>query len=173
MARSITTRSTNPKIMDDNIKILDDALAIASAPEASDVSYDNTDSGLTATNAQAAIDEVSGNVSALNNNTLTLFSSIVDGRVEVQSGGYYKRGNMAFVNVKFKALTEILTVPAILATTSPDVASADCALTAYDVTTGISNVGEVIPCGIDTRGYIFISKIQTNKIYQISGWFLL
>ena len=26
MARSITTRSTNPKIMDDNIKILDDAI---------------------------------------------------------------------------------------------------------------------------------------------------
>ena len=59
MARSITTRSTNLKIMDDNIKILDDALAIASAPPAEDVSYDNTDSGLTATNAQEAIDELS------------------------------------------------------------------------------------------------------------------
>ena len=58
MARSITTRSTNPKIMDDNIKILDDALGGLPAPDASDVSYDNTDSGLTATDAQAAIDEV-------------------------------------------------------------------------------------------------------------------
>ena len=58
MARSITTRSTNPKIMDDNIKILDDALALASTPEASDVSYDNTDSGLTADDVQGAIDEV-------------------------------------------------------------------------------------------------------------------
>ncbi len=57
MARSITTRSTNPKIMDDNIKILDDALASASTPPAEDVSYDNTDSGLTATNTQEAIDE--------------------------------------------------------------------------------------------------------------------
>ena len=59
MARSITTRSTNPKIMDDNIKILDDALAIASAPPAEDVVYDNTDSGLTADDVQEAIDEIS------------------------------------------------------------------------------------------------------------------
>ena len=58
MARSITTRSTNPKIMDDNIKLLDDAIAAASTPEASDVSYDNTDSGLTADDVQDAIDEV-------------------------------------------------------------------------------------------------------------------
>ena len=58
MARSITTRSTNPKIMDDNIKILDDALASASTPPAEDVSYDNTDSGLTADDVQAAIDEL-------------------------------------------------------------------------------------------------------------------
>ena len=63
MARSITTRSTNPKIMDDNIKILDDALAIVSAPPAEDVVYDNTDSGLTATDVQDAIDEVFANFS--------------------------------------------------------------------------------------------------------------
>ena len=57
MARSITTRSTNPKIMDDNIKILDAAIQAASTPEASDIVYDNTDSGLTADDVQAAIDE--------------------------------------------------------------------------------------------------------------------
>lgn len=60
MARSITTRSINPKIMDDNIKILDDALAAASTPPAENVSYDNTNSGLTAENVQAAIDELAG-----------------------------------------------------------------------------------------------------------------
>ena len=58
MARSITTRSTNPKIMDGNIKILDDALASASTPPAENVSYDNTDSGLAADDVQGAIDEV-------------------------------------------------------------------------------------------------------------------
>ena len=63
MARSITTRSTNPKIMDDNIKILDDALA--STPTAEDVSYDNTDSGLTANDIQGAIDEVNDNLENL------------------------------------------------------------------------------------------------------------
>ena len=63
MARSITTRSINPKIMDDNIKILDDALI--SASDADNISYDNTDSGLTANNVQAAIDEVQGEIDNL------------------------------------------------------------------------------------------------------------
>lgn len=58
MARSLTTRSTNPKIMDDNIKILDDNLGKASAPDAEDVVYDNTDSGLAADDVQSAIDEI-------------------------------------------------------------------------------------------------------------------
>ena len=65
MTRSITTRSTNPKIMDDNIKILDDAMASASTPPAEDVSYDNTDSGLTADDVQAALDEIADNVSEI------------------------------------------------------------------------------------------------------------
>ena len=59
MARSITTRSTNPKIMDDNIKILDDALGNVSAEG---VPYDNTDSGLTADDVQGAIDELAPKV---------------------------------------------------------------------------------------------------------------
>ena len=65
MARSVTTRSTNPKIMDDNIKILDDNLGKASAPDAEDVVYDNTGSGLTADDVQAAIDVVNGKFSTL------------------------------------------------------------------------------------------------------------
>ena len=65
MARSITTRSTNPKIMDDNIKILDDALVSASTPPAEDVSYDNTDSGLTADDVQDAINELDENIKNL------------------------------------------------------------------------------------------------------------
>jgi len=75
MARSITTRSTNPKIMDNNIKILDDVLASASAPDAENVVYDNTDSGLTADDVQGAIDEVVENVANLTDYT------VVDGEV--------------------------------------------------------------------------------------------
>ena len=52
----ITINSTNPKIMADNIKKLEKA--IKGADDASEISYDNTDSHLTATNVQAAIDEV-------------------------------------------------------------------------------------------------------------------
>lgn len=80
MARSITTRSTNPKIMDDNIKILDDALAVASTPPAENVSYDNTDSGLTADDVQDAIDELSEdmyiqNISSVTENLIACGSS--------------------------------------------------------------------------------------------------
>ena len=52
----ITISSTNPKIMADNIKKLEKA--IKGSDDASGISYDNTESHLTATNAQAAIDEV-------------------------------------------------------------------------------------------------------------------
>ena len=76
MARSLTTRSTNPKIMDDNIKILDYNLGKASAPDAEDVVYDNTDSGLTADDVQAAIDEVASNIVSISNSVSKLNSNI-------------------------------------------------------------------------------------------------
>ena len=52
----ITISSTNPKIMADNIKKLEKA--IKGADDASEISYDNTESHLTASNVQAAIDEI-------------------------------------------------------------------------------------------------------------------
>ena len=52
----ITISSTNPKIMADNIKKLEKA--IKGADDASEISYDNTESHLTASNVQVAIDEV-------------------------------------------------------------------------------------------------------------------
>ena len=52
----ITIRSTNPKVIDDNIAKLEKA--IKGVDEASEISYDNTDSGLTAENVQSAIDEI-------------------------------------------------------------------------------------------------------------------
>lgn len=97
MARSITTRSTNPKIMDDNIKILDDSLAVVSTPPAEDVVYDNTDSGLTATDVQAAIDELAtGKISLGETSVYTKSSEVTGGNyptgknffaIIVQSGG--------------------------------------------------------------------------------------
>ena len=59
----ITISSTNPKIMADNIKKLEKA--IKGADDASEISYDNTTSGLTAENVQAAIDEVATGLSGL------------------------------------------------------------------------------------------------------------
>ena len=59
----ITISSTNPKIMADNIKKLEKA--IKGADDASEISYDNTESHLTASNVQAAIDEVVTGLSSL------------------------------------------------------------------------------------------------------------
>lgn len=81
---SITIRSTNPKILDDNIAKLEKAIQASDVsanpsgtaeetllstigidgkkyelgPSAENTSYDNTDSGLTATDIQGAIDEI-------------------------------------------------------------------------------------------------------------------
>ncbi len=52
----ITIRSTNPKVIDDNIAKLEKA--IKGVDEASEISYDNTGSGLAAENVQSAIDEI-------------------------------------------------------------------------------------------------------------------
>ena len=86
----ITIRSTNPKIMADNILKLEESIKAADVSanpsgeaeetlltsigidgkkynigaSAENVSYDNTDSGLTATDAQAAIDEIAGTIQA-------------------------------------------------------------------------------------------------------------
>ena len=59
----ITISSTNPKIMADNIKKLEKA--IKGADDASEISYDNTTSHLTASNVQAAIDEVVADIGSL------------------------------------------------------------------------------------------------------------
>ena len=59
----ITISSTNPKIMADNIKKLEKA--IKGADDASEISYDNTESHLTASNVQAAIDEVVSEIGSI------------------------------------------------------------------------------------------------------------
>ena len=63
----ITISSTNPKIMADNIKKLEKA--IKGADDASEISYDNTESHLTASNVQAAIDEVVTDIGSITSPT--------------------------------------------------------------------------------------------------------
>lgn len=54
--KGLTIRSTNPAILSEQIFQLQKM--IKSSDEAKEIAYDNTDSGLTAENVQAAIDEV-------------------------------------------------------------------------------------------------------------------
>lgn len=50
--------------------------AVANSTSASGISYDNTDSGLTADDTQAAIDEVAGGISTLSTNLSGLLTTI-------------------------------------------------------------------------------------------------
>lgn len=113
MARSITIRSTNPKIMDDNIKILDNALAVASTPPAEDVSYDNTDSGLTATDVQAAIDETAKNVDGLK--PKEIYSFTPDGTTTISAAldALYAE-NILTIRSKIKIGTTCFTITELL-----------------------------------------------------------
>ena len=98
----ITIRSTNVKILDDNIAKLEKAIQASDVsanpsgtaeetllstigidgkkyelgPSAENTSYDNTDSGLTATDSQAAIDEVVGIAGGIATNLSGLLTTI-------------------------------------------------------------------------------------------------
>jgi len=106
MARSLTTRSTNPKIMDDNIKILDDNLGKASAPDAEDVVYDNTDSGLTADDVQAAIDEI---VDQLNGQSVSGVSLTLNENVNfnIDNINVKRVGNLAIIYLRLQTTASI------------------------------------------------------------------
>ena len=58
----LKVKSTNPKIMSEQIQRLNKM--IKSVDTAGEISYDNTTSGLTATNVQAALDEVAPGLTA-------------------------------------------------------------------------------------------------------------
>lgn len=63
-----------------------DALDAINNPDASAVNYDNTDSGLTATNVQDALDEVAGDLADLTGTTLPLTTNPADGTVSEAIG---------------------------------------------------------------------------------------
>ena len=126
----ITIRSTNVKILDDNIAKLEKAIQASDVsanpsgtaeetllstigidgkkydlgPSAENTSYDNTDSGLTADNVQAAIDEVltdlnglyiAENVSGPSSLTVTA-NSYNDYNINVSKTGYTALGVLGF-----------------------------------------------------------------------------
>ena len=112
----------------------------------------------------------SQNIDSLNSNSVNPFIAVT-GRVQLLEGGYTIKGNMVFVNIKFKALATLTNKPAVLLTNSSHRPTYDCVLSALDITDGIDNITESIPCGIATTGYVYVTKITTDNIYRISGWY--
>lgn len=114
----ITIRSTNPKVIDDNIAKLEKAIQASDVsanpsgtaeetllssigidgkkydlgPSAENTSYDNTDSGLTATEAQAAIDELATGLSG----KISLGETTVYTKSSEVTGGNYPTGQNFF-----------------------------------------------------------------------------
>ena len=116
------------------------------------------------------IESTSQIVDSLNNNSVNAFTAVT-GRVQLLEGGYTIKGNMVFVNIKFKALATLTNKPAVLLTNSSHRPTYDCVLSALDITNGIDNISESIPCGIATTGYVYVTEITTDRIYRISGWY--
>lgn len=81
--KGLTIRSTNPAILSEQIFQLQKM--IKSSDEAKEIAYDNTDSGLTAANVQAAIDEIVGdvgNIPVIKTETVTVTTG-ADGNISV------------------------------------------------------------------------------------------
>lgn len=121
----ITIRSTNPKVIDDNIAKLEKAIQASDVsanpsgtaeetllssigidgkkyelgPSAANTTYDNTDSGLTATETQAAIDEIVG---SLNGEEITgLTSQFID----ITKVSAYKIGRFVVISINDAEVT--------------------------------------------------------------------
>ena len=128
----ITIRSTNPKIMADNILKLEESIKAADVsanpsgiaedtllttigidgkkydlgPSAENTSYDNTDSGLTATDTQAALDEIADQLAGqtVSGVSLTLKENVdftID-KIDVKSVG-----KLAIIYLRLKTSTSI------------------------------------------------------------------
>lgn len=108
----------------------------------------------------------------LDNTTYTNCVSILN-RVAIANGGYLKQGRLCLINVSFTANTTLTNIPGILTTQSDDIPSSAFILAANDITNGINNIGESIPCGMQNNGTIYIAKIESGKSYRISGFFMI
>lgn len=65
--------------------------AVSKSTEASGISYDNTDSGLTAENAQAAIDEVNSKVTSLLHTITPTITTTASGGITLPDGVTYTK----------------------------------------------------------------------------------
>lgn len=106
----------------------------------------------------------------IDNTTYSNCSSVLN-RVTILTGGYLKQGKLCILNITFTATTTLTNIPGIL--TTSDIPIDTFVLIANDVTNGINNIGELIPCGMQTNGTIYIAKIENGKIYKISGVFMI
>ena len=156
----ITINSTNPKIMADNIKKLEKA--IKGADDASEISYNNMSSHLTASNVQAAIDEV---VSGLTS------PDAEDVSYDNTNSGLEATNTQAAIDeiaYKIDGMTtwESITVPE--PTVSEDTKTRTYSIDLSDykllrITVGLTSVG-----GIFETDILFVGD-TVRKYYQVSG----
>ena len=86
----------------DNVNYWIKDTTIPTSIQADDVVYDNTQSGLSATDVQAAVDENASEISTLQSGLMTFTSlTIVGGRVREVYGGYaYMSNHVVFVQIR-------------------------------------------------------------------------
>lgn len=110
-------------------------------------------------------------IAQLNGNNL-ISPDYMNERVLSVEGGYVVRGNTVIVNLKLTSNHTSYDSPSMLRYLP--IPKVDTALQCIDITSGIGvTITEGIPCGISTTGIIFIKSVSANKIYAISGTYVI
>ena len=109
-------------------------------------------------------------VDSLNSNigSTTFTATAVTSRGTILSGGAYTAGKLLIIQFTFKSASSATNSPGIVNINKS--LPCDAALTAIDITSGISSaITSSIPCGISESGHIFIKEVVTDHIYAVSG----
>ena len=133
------------------------------------VAYDNTTSGLTATDSQGAIDELNN---SLTQNTLSTIGNTQ--RVYDMGGGYASKGSLGILQWYVKAKSTATNSPVIMTFSTQFRPKEVVALSCIDITSGITSaITSQIPCGMGTGGQVVMKEMTQDHLYAITGTFII
>ena len=155
----------------------DDLTDKPTIPDSADeISYDNTTSGMTATDVQEAIDENAAEIVSLSNSlTQNTLNTIGDTqRVYDMGGGYTSKGSLGIIQWYVKAKATATNSPIIITFSTQFRPKEVVALSCIDITSGITSaITSQIPCGMGTGGQLVMKETTVDHLYAITGTFIL
>lgn len=141
--------------------------AIDEISAAENISYDNTDSGLTADDVQAAIDEVNAKTAPSGDYITT---GLTVENCTIVAGGYCKIGKLVIVNIRAtKTDTGLLKISGFPAYTNR---SATNIVPAAVFNMTDETLSDISYCAINAAGVLTVKSSSTNKDMAISVSYL-